>query len=393
MEKTHTKFYIIITILIAIITFLVGLIVGMFINIKLPTKESSQVSSETVKEVSSVSEVSISTESSVKETTSENPEPQSEVSTVTESTQVAEGGTPVVFQGYQFIIPNDYGVMFTPDMGPLPYMNDLFQIRLVIRAEDDDTFNGFYDNPAYLTEKAVAQGGIIVDECRPVTFKNRDYFVFRVDLGGDDCVVFRTRIDHENSFAGNMVILSDTITEEDYMNVISGLAESIEKSDKPDTTEDEFIGSKFNIGVGTIKEQSTITTKNFKVTYKVPSLFKATDDTFTTESEGETIMYCDTYMTDLFDMADVYVTYYEDGAKSYVADNGRYEGCKLQTLEQNGHTFYYAEKETEEDGVYLQKMLFATDMPGEGWIYYLDIYTNTRFELDDIRDFLYVTVE
>lgn len=392
MEQNNKKFYIIIAVLVGVIMLLIGLILGMFINLKLPVKNAeSEVVSATSKEdrdfESSPIEIDkndtpISEADLVKEIAEEKKET---IPTVTKK----DGALEIAYSGYQFLIPDDYGVMFE-DYGPVVYMNGVFQLRLVVKEENAAAFKAHESNMAELTEKAVANGWEITKDCKKYTIEGKDYYIFHGETDGEEYIVFRTQIDNDNIFAGNMAVLDSSLKDEDYYKIFVTLTKSITKTDKPDTTEEEYDGAKYSVDVGEAISEKEIESNYINVTYKVPSLFYLTDSS--SVDEDDICYYSDSYMTNNYDMADVRIQKMAGGAKHYVNDEGRYVECEHKSFEKNGYTFYYAEREGTSDDFYIQSILLATDLKKDGWIYVVDIYSDTdKYSLDDLAEFFIIT--
>lgn len=391
MEQNNKKFYIIIAALVGVVTFLIGLIVGMFINLRLPAK-SGGGQPEVVAQPDppeAVVNPSEGTGESVLPTSQPDEPNAGGKEEIKPTVAKKDGAIELCYSGYQFMIPEDYGVLFE-DYGPVVHMNGIFQLRLVVKEESAADFKAHESNLAGLTEKAVQNGWEITKECKKYTIDGKDYYIFGGRAEGDDYLVFRTQIDDKNIFAGNMAVFDSSIKDEDYYNIFAGLAKTITKTDKPDTTSDEFNGVKYTVNIGEEISEKEIKSSHFDVIYKVPSAFYLTD-TFSFEEDGMAD-YNDSYMTNKYDMVDVKITTSSVGAKAYIADEGRYINCEHKSFDKNGHTFYYAIREGKPDDFFIQSILVATDLKEDGWIYVVDIYNDAeKYSLDDLAEFFDIT--
>ena len=286
-------------------------------------------------------------------------------------------GKKLVTQGFAFEIPSEFGVMFPANMDePAVFMQDVFQLRIVMREESDAVFESYYDDPSVLTQKAIAAGGNMVEDCMLDEIDGLEVFDFCVQLEEDLCFVFRTRVSDGYSFCGNMVLQDETLTKQDCLNVVALLAKSAVKTDEPDTEPAEFLGE---IDYSDrYRSESTLDAGDFQVTYKVPAAFYYGSGNG--EEEDEIREY---YMTEVYDTADVIILEYEGGAQAYVRDHYTYEGDKSMTL--HGRTFYYNER--IQDGEYYDQRIIAAADIRENWIYVLDIENGREFSFDELDAF------
>lgn len=299
---------------------------------------------------------------------------------------------PVVLKGYEFQIPVEYGCMIAEDVGPVIYMSDIFQLRLRV---DDFSYEEYTKDPEHAMQNARDAGGEITKEVAEVEINGRKIAWFRTTLLGDDMVVMWSEADKNRMFSGQMVIFSQDIGEEDFLNVFAQIIGSAEKTDKPDSTEEDLLAWEPQINVGERRSQGSITTDDFTVTFPVPEGFYAqTDEVYVSEEKD---YYSDDYMTNDYVSVSCRVTkdFFED-ARSVISDDWNYDNAKIKTVETGGRTYYYAISEKDIDGKQVQYVTAACGLSESGWIYSVEA-TVTDYErsltLDDIKGFLSITVD
>lgn len=407
MDDKNKKFYIIIAVLAGIIMFLLGLIAGMFINLNLSNSKNGGTQVNTVDignsndlgnqtnvvgspEITPLGNEGAGNASNIADIGANSVDGGvGEKIEITDNFEKKDGETPLIYSGYQFMIPDDYGVLFE-SYGPVVHMNGIFQLRLVVKEESASDFNAHSNNPSELTQKAVDAGWKITTECKKYTIDGKDYFIFGGEADGENYLVFRTQIDDENIFAGNMAVFDDGLKDEDYYNIFANLAKQITKSSKSDTTSDEFYDVKYTVNVGDTVSEKQIKSNYVDITYKVPEAFYLTDSADC--DENDLVYYNDSYMTNEYDMVDVRVSKIDGGAKYYIESDGRYADCEHKSFEKDGHTFYYAIREGKPDDFYIQSILVAADLKADGWLYIVDIYNDAKkYSLDDLAEFFTFT--
>lgn len=312
----------------------------------------------------------------------------------TQGLQEASGNQtrPVVFKGYEFQVPVEYGCMIAEDVGPVIYMSDIFQLRLRV---DDINYEEYTKDPEHAMQNARDAGGKITKEVTETEVNRRKIAWFRTTLLGDDMVVMWSEADKNRMFAGQMVIFSQDIGEEDFLNVFAQIIQSAEKTDKPDSTEEDLAAWEPQINVGEKRSKGSIKTDDFTVTFPVPEGYYAQTDEVYVSDEGD--YYADDYMTNDYISASCRVTkdFYED-ARSEISDDWNYENAEIKTMEAGGRTYYYSISEKDIDGKKVQYVMAACELSESGWIYSVEA-TATDYErsltLDDIKGFLSITVD
>lgn len=294
--------------------------------------------------------------------------------------------TGLVYQGFEFDIPDEFGVAFLDEIGAYIYMNDVFQLRLAIIEESKEDFEGYYDNPAVLQKKAEAAGGTITNACKVDNVQGMDIFHFRVDLEGDDCLVLRTRLNDEYSLGGNLVVLSKSVNESDFLNVFATIASTAVKTDKPDTTKEEYLGSKISGATGEALEENTISSGNASVTYKVTDGYRFKGN----EADDEKVV--DYYYDELFDGVWIMLQHYDGGALSYSQEHYLNKGNMKTIKNSDGREFYYNEKFETTDDYTSSRIIAATDV-GNDMVFIVDLDTARKLDINDIKEFLEITIK
>lgn len=393
MEKSNLKIKVVIGVMVSLIVVLLGIILYLLFG-KSPVDSASPAKPENPEQITSITPSQ--KEEIPGETAGKNESGTSvEKVDITPGTSINTGeARNLVKDGFEFMIPNDYGVIFSDEIGIVVYMSDIFQVKLAVIAEDEDTFASYREEPSVLTKKAIAAGAQILQECRLQEVNGLEVFCFKMELSGDTCAVFRTRLDEEHSLAGQMVLQSKDITEKDYLQIFAGIAQTAQKTDKADTTSEEFRHAEVKIDVGSIREQATIDTGKFKVTYKVPVGFFCTmEETYKDEYLD---YFSDSYMTDNYDMIDIVVSNYEGGAKTCVEQDLSLGGCDIKEMEVEGHLFYAVESMENDGEKTTQKILIASDINADDWVYAVRLFSSNPEEpltVEDLQDFLIYTVQ
>lgn len=302
-----------------------------------------------------------------------------------------DGESVFVLDGYEFVVPADYGVVFDDEIGPYIYMNDIFQVRVAPRPESDDKYQSYFNNPSVLEEKAIEQGSVIEKATQSVTVDGIQIFYFIANLDGEKLLVFRTRLDNEASLGGNLVILDYSFTDNDYLNVVASIIKGVSKTDKPNTTKEEFISSKLDVHVGEKVSEGIIDTGKMVVKYGVNDADFHHSSYAELEYDEETGRYRDSYMSDTYDSIYVIVQPYQGGAKAFVEEH--YSFTKMEKVEKNGRTFYcFKKSEDLGDGILDLKIIAATDLK-DGMIYALDYESVYDHDIDYLYPFFDVEVK
>lgn len=374
MKEKKTGMIVLISILVMVIVLLTGIVIFLLVG-------NHKKDREIVKKVHD-------------ETQEQQDVPRTDINVTAGVQQEASGNQtrPVVLKGYEFQIPVEYGCMIAEGVGPVIYMSDIFQLRLRV---DDLSYEEYTKDPEHAMQNARDAGGEITKEVAEVEINGRKIAWFRTTLLDDDMVVMWSEADKNRMFSGQMVIFSQDIGEEDFLHVFAQIIGSAEKTDKPDSTEEDLLAWEPQINVGERRSQGSITTDDFTVTFPVPEGFYAqTDEVYVSEEKD---YYSDDYMTNDYVSVSCRVTkdFFED-ARSVISDDWNYDNAKIKTMEAGGRTYYYAISEKDIDGKQVQYVTAACGLSESGWIYSVEA-TVTDYErsltLDDIKGFLSITVD
>lgn len=357
--KTHKKsLFILISILILIIVILVGLLLFM-------------------------PRLSIRT--------SDVPLPQDPAPDSTLESNSTEVRRPVIYKGYEFLIPLDYGCMIKEDMGPIIYMSGVFQLRLRVEDRNYDTYT---QDPARAMQKVKDAGGEITKEVSETQINGRNIAWFRTNLSGDDMVVMWSAADEDRMFAGQMALFSPDMTEADFLAIFAQIVETAEASDMPNSTEEDLLAWEPEFNVGERRTQGTIETDTLRLTFQVPEEYYAQSDEIYVSAKQD--YYADTYMTNDFVSVSCRITKddYESASEEFLND-WNYQDAEVSTLESAGYTYYYAKAEADSDGKQFQYVLAICELPESGWFYTVEataIDCERDIDISDIEGFLAIDV-
>ena len=230
--------------------------------------------------------------------------------------------TVLDLDGFEFRIPADYGCMITEAIGPVVYMSDIFQIKLVVT---ETSYDEYMEDPESLTDKVVRAGGTVTREVTETEINGKKYVYYGLELSDEpELVVYTKAGDEDRCFAGQIAILSDSVTEDDLLHVFAQITENATVTDKPNTTADDLMISSSTPGEK--KEESSLSIKAGTVTFKVPEGFY---------SEGQVDLDNDDFIWETFDTKD-----YEVSVE-----------CKLESMEEWGSAkdYYNFDLETAID--------------------------------------------
>lgn len=331
----------------------------------------------------------------------ENPAPEKEIvstgngevtSEVTGDKEIIEttGNTEtkpsaIVKSGYEFTVPEDYGVAFSDDFGVYFYMNDIFQIRPVVVEEDKAKFDSYYDDASGLTEKSVNAGGVILHDPKVDTVDGLDIFHFRVDFDGEISEVMRCRISDTASLGGHMALLSD-VSENDCLHIFASIAKTAVPSTGEDTTLATYIDANTNLVSGEEVTENTIGNATKSVKYNVTEGFYY-NPKFDEEDEDK---FEQSYGDGKFNFLLIKLLKDESGAQSYVSD--RAGQSKVETMDVDGNTYYYYFKDESTDEYESYESIAATEV-GDGYIYVVDFEAGYKYSVNDLIEFMQIKVK
>lgn len=329
------------------------------------------------------------------EQTGKETEPESDLFgvEVTKESETQGDGITIVVSGFQFQIPSDYSCTYAEGIGPVIYMDDVFQMKLGVRS---DSYEEAIQNPDTLTEKTVAAGGTILQEVREASLNGKNYAYFRMELSGDNCfVVYTASPDAGRQLAGQIVMESELLTDEDMLNVFASIAETAQETDQPDSTLEDIMAQLGGESVkpGEEKESSSMSysgeTVMFGVTDNFYSMGAAETDIYMQETflRGDFAVMVDCYLwtttgdNALYENAEAYIASEWDWLYDNVKDS-----VEIKTVEIEGNSYCYFIVHYELDGSDYQRIYAACDTGSSG------IYSITARVVDEDMELTLETV-
>lgn len=302
-------------------------------------------------------------------------------------------GTAIVIDGFRFQVPSDYGCLYGDGIGPVIYLDDVFQMKLVVR---DTSYEECMKNPETLTEKAVAAGGEITQEVKEAELEGKKYAYFYMKLQDESNFVVCTKaLNTEKRICGQIVIQKENLSYEDLLHIFADVVSSAQETDEPDSTKEDIMGSKTvgNEKPGKEKEESTMRLDEETVTFSVPDSFYSSAQYAEEEFVSEDLaVYVDCYLRPtepgtIFEDAQTCVKADKEFLIGSVSDE-----AKIQTMDSNGTLFYYIAVHYEYDGSDYQYIYAACDI-GKDAIYKVEaraINEDVELTIDTIREFLVI---
>lgn len=300
-------------------------------------------------------------------------------------------GMAIVIDGFQFQVPSDYGCLYEDGIGPVVYLDDVFQMKLVVR---DTSYEESMKNPDSLTEKTIAAGGEILQEVRETELEGKKYAYFHIKLDGEqNFVVYTKALDTNKRFCGQIVIQKEDLSDEDLLHIFAGVISSAQETDAPDSTMNDIMGKTVekNSKPGKEKEESTMMLNEGTATFLVPEAFYSEGQYVKEEFVSEDFaIYVNCYLRTAEEG-----TIFENAKACIEADREFLIGSvkdetDIQTINSNGTLFYYIAVHYEYDGSDYQYVYAACDI-GENAIYKVEakaIDKDVELSIDTIRDFL-----
>lgn len=190
--------------------------------------------------------------------------------------------SPITFvvNGVKYTTPGDYLMMYSDDIGPIVYMSNVFQMKMIRK---ESTFDDVLKNLAELDDKAIGNGAKSVKEPETKKIGGKTFAYFVVDMEGEKTMgVLTESPDKKFCIGGQIAIQSDNVSYDDLLNMVNSITSTASlTSDKDSTAAD--IDAQIKFITGEKRTVSTLKYKKSSVTYKVPAGFY-----FTSESEGAT---------------------------------------------------------------------------------------------------------
>lgn len=291
-------------------------------------------------------------------------------------------GTNIVIDGYQFSVSSDYDCMYAEGVGPVVYMSDVFQLRITVKGRPYDEL---IEDPDSITSAAVDAGATLLQEVKQVEINGNPYVYFKIQLEGEDEIVCYADVpDHKTHLGGQIVVQSDSVSDDDLIQMFASIAETAEVTDKPNST-DEDINAQSGAVLGEAKEASSLTFNGTTVNFKVAAGYCSTsvfEDEFST--------------TECFDGmdSDVIVCLYETGGEdaeyyaNVAVETNEENGAEIMTETIDGKTVYYCSYSYVYNDVKYNYLEAFCDINDD--VYYaiqLDSIDDTNLNFNMISDF------
>lgn len=297
----------------------------------------------------------------------------------------------MIIDGFQFTVPGDYDCFYSYEVGPVVYLDDIFQMKTVVRP---GIYEELVSNPESMMQKTVAAGGSILQEVKETEFGGKNYAYFRMELGGDKCFVIYTQAaDTDNWIAGQIVMENDNLTDEDLLHVFASIASTAQVTDQADSTYDDIAAQMVARAsdIGEKKEESTLYFAGESVTFCVPSGFYSQGG-YESDSYSSESFWSEDYVV----AADCYLLSDDisGDAESYIENerDNRFDSdeVKIQTTRIDGTTCYYIEAKYNYNGSEYQRIYAACDTGTEGIYYCVEaniVDGDVELSIETIKDF------
>lgn len=300
-----------------------------------------------------------------------------------------------VKDGFKFTVPADYSCLYSDGIGPVVYLEDVFQMKTGVA---DGSYSNALKNPENLTSKTVGIGGKILQDVKETKIDGRQYAYFIAEISGEKCMVAYTQSPDENKrIGGQLAMLSSAATEDDIIKAFAKIVSTAEITDEADSTKDDISEqlAKASHNYGEQKSESTISHKGTSVTFKVPEGFysQGSEDTDSYGVENfSTSDYvtadCNLWDTESYQNASDYISNMASTAGSW---DEKWSGneVEVETETINGRTCYYYVSHYKYDDTDYQRVYAACDIDGSHFysvkLSALDSDKNVNF--DTIKDF------
>lgn len=165
----------------------------------------------------------------------------------------AANGIKIVIDGFQFHVPADYSCFYAEGVGPVVYLDDVFQMKLGVR---DNSYEESMKDPEVLMSKTIEAGGKILQDIKETELDGKKYAYFLMELSGDKCFVgFTQAADTDRRFGGQIVIQSDNLTDEDLLHIFADITSTAKITDEPDSTKDDIVNQSANRNLSDMEEK------------------------------------------------------------------------------------------------------------------------------------------
>lgn len=304
-----------------------------------------------------------------------------------------DSGVTMVIDGFQFHVPADYDCFYAYDIGPVVYLDGIFQMKTAVR---DGSYEDSMKNPSALTEKTVEAGGKILQDIKETELDGKKYAYFLMELAGDKCFVGYTQAaDTDKRLGGQIVIESEHLTDEDLLHIFANVAATAQVTDKPDSTYDDIVAQVVgqSVSPGERKEESKLYADGVCVTFCVPKYFYSQGGDDEEAPDTECFLSEDLAVSAdcLLGTADEFVENARAAVEieyDFLNDSVK-DGAEIQTVQINGNTCYYYLVRYHYNDADYQKLYAACDV-GENAYFAVSasvIDEDIELSLDTVREF------
>lgn len=295
-------------------------------------------------------------------------------------------GIVIVVNGYKMIIPSDLECKYVEGIGSLVYKDDIFQMKIMVK---EGSYDETVRNPDSLTDKVIEAGGKILQDVQETELDGKRFVYYKAELMGDKTFVIYTG-DNDKHFGGQIVVESETLSDEDLIKIFAGIVFTAQKTDEPDSTFEDILSQIRLRDLGEEKTESSLSFEGETVNFKVPRGFY---------SQG----YYDSssYKAEMFlttDLIDVQCSLWSKNAESDYSGAEDYlrrtldfqlenvkKDTKIETMKIEGNTCYYIDMHYEFHRTDFQKIYAACDYGKNGFFVVeadaIDIEKNISMEM------------
>lgn len=275
-----------------------------------------------------------------------------------------------IIDGFEFTCPSKYDITYFENVGPTVYLDDVFQMKIVVK---DGSNSEIIKDKDQLTKKTIDAGGKILKEVSEANINGRTYTYFKMELGGEKYVVaFAPAPGDQKRFGGQIYMDNENLSDETFLEIFDDIVTSAVETKKPNSTLDDIFRRDVFIAPGEEKQSSTLTFKGKTISFNVPKGFYSTYvgdvDSFITESFSTEhisivadVMF---YPEDIgFNGIDSYLEAFIDEQK--VASNGT-SNPKIESKIINSNEVKYVLSSYEKEGSINKFFLGAIELDNKG---------------------------
>lgn len=264
--------------------------------------------------------------------------------------------------GYKMVVPKKYSCTFAEGIGLIVYVDNAFQMKLMVKAEP---FERVSADPESLVKKTLDAGGKIVQEIQEKELDGGKYLFFKAEINGSLSFVAHTG-DSEKRFAAQIIIESEDMTDQELLQVFADIVKTAEKTEEPDSVKEDIFNQAVAPDYGTKKSESSISFAGETVKFHVPEGFYSKytygNDSYWTESfQTKDFLRVDCSLWSTKKAGDY------PGAKAYIDNMLDFESDsvkreqKVESVKIAGNTCYYIDLHYTYAGTDYQYVYAACD--------------------------------